>query len=81
MTAENVYEPEAIRTSTCPVSARQILESFHSLSCALQGQLLRSQQLRDLVPDKHNVMCVTGSPELFVAVRNAVSFSSQSEAS
>jgi hypothetical protein len=30
---------------------------------------------RNLVPDKHNVMCVTGAPKLFVAATSAVSFS------
>jgi len=28
MAADNMYEPEAIRTSTCPVSSRQILGSL-----------------------------------------------------
>jgi len=66
-----MYEPEAIKTSTCPVSALQILgKPFTHSSVTYKNNFSDRNDARNLVPNKNSVMCVTGAPILFVAARS-----------
>jgi len=66
MAADILYEPEAIKTSTCPISARQILgKPFTHSSVPYKNNFSDRNDARNLVPNKHSVMCVTGAPNTF----------------
>jgi len=64
MAADNRYEPEAIRTTHVQSPFVKYWKPFTHSPVPYKDNFSDRNDSRNLVPDKHNVMCVTGAPNL-----------------